>query len=191
MKVLLLDNYDSFTHNLKQLIVQFGVQKLDIIKNDKIDLDTIKHYDKIMLSPGPGLPSEAGLMMEIIDRYASSKPILGVCLGHHAIAEYFGAKLFNLNQPVHGIARKTNVLKTDSIFRSIDDHFQVGLYHSWAVSDGDFPTDLEIVARSEMGIIMAIRHRKYNIKGVQFHPESILTPKGKTMIWNWLSEAIV
>ncbi len=188
MKVLLLDNYDSFTHNLKQLVVQFGVKKLDIIKNNEIDLDAIEHYDKIMLSPGPGLPSEAGLMMEIIARYASSKPILGVCLGHHAIAEYFGAKLFNLKQPVHGIARKTNILKKDLLFNSLDDNFQVGLYHSWAVSDSDFPTDLEIIARSEKGIIMALRHKKFNVKGVQFHPESILTPSGKTLIWNWLDE---
>ncbi len=188
MKVLLLDNYDSFTHNLKQLVVQFGVKKLDIIKNNEIDLDAIEHYDKIMLSPGPGLPSEAGLMMEIIARYASSKPILGVCLGHHAIAEYFGAKLFNLKQPVHGIARKTSILKKDLLFNSLDDNFQVGLYHSWAVSDTDFPTDLEIIARSEKGIIMALRHKKFNVKGVQFHPESILTPSGKTLIWNWLDE---
>lgn len=191
MKVLLLDNYDSFTHNLKQLIEQYGVEKLDIVKNDQIELEDIAHYDKIMLSPGPGLPSEAGRMMEIIHQFGSTKPILGVCLGHHAIAEYFGAKLFNFEQPVHGIARKTNILKNDLIFNFLENEIQVGLYHSWAVSDDEFPEDLEIIARSEMGIIMALRHKKYNIKGVQFHPESIMTPMGKTIVWNWLGETNV
>ena len=190
MKVLLLDNYDSFTYNLKQLIEQFGVKKLDIIKNDQINLDTLQQYDKIMLSPGPGLPLEAGSMLDIIRKYGAYKPILGICLGHHAIARLFGGKLFNFDQPVHGISRETYLLKPDSIFRSIPQTFQVGLYHSWAVSDEDFPEDLEIIARSEKGIIMALRHKKYNIKGVQFHPESIMTPLGKTIVWNWLEETI-
>ncbi len=188
MKVLLLDNYDSFTYNLKQLIEQFGVKKLDIIKNDQLELSHVEQYDKIMLSPGPGLPSEAGLMPEIIQHYGSKKPILGVCLGHHAIAESFGGKLFNFDQPVHGIARETSILLEDSLFKNIPKSFQVGLYHSWAVSDDDFPENLEIIARSEKGIIMALRHKIYNIKGVQFHPESIMTPLGKTLIWNWLEE---
>ncbi len=190
MKVLLLDNYDSFTFNLKQLIIQFGVEKLDILKNDQIALDEVEHYDKIMLSPGPGLPVEAGLMPDIIRRFGPHKSILGVCLGHHAIAEAFGAKLFNLDQPVHGISRQTQILKTDSIFESIASPFQVGLYHSWAVSDDLFPENLEILARSEIGIIMAIRHKVFNIKGVQFHPESIMTPMGKALIWNWLKEPV-
>jgi anthranilate synthase component 2 len=190
MKVLLLDNYDSFSYNLKQLIDQFGVEKLDILKNDQIDLGEIEKYDKIMLSPGPGLPSESGLMIDIIQKYGSKKAILGVCLGHHAIAEVFGAKLFNFNQPVHGIARQTHILKNDSLFKSLSETIQVGLYHSWAVSDDSFPKNLEITARSEKGIIMAIRHKTFNIKGVQFHPESIMTPMGKTIIWNWLEDSI-
>lgn len=188
MKVLLLDNYDSFTYNLKQLIEQFGVEKLEIIKNDQLELSHVEQYDKIMLSPGPGLPSEAGLMPEIIRHYGAHKAILGVCLGHHAITESFGGKLFNFDQPVHGISRQTQILKEDSLFKNIPQIFQVGLYHSWAVSDDGFPEDLEIIARSEKGIIMAVRHKIYDIKGVQFHPESIMTPLGKTMIWNWLEE---
>ena len=188
MKVLLLDNYDSFTYNLKQLIDQFSVERLDIIKNDQIELSQIEQYDKIMLSPGPGLPSEAGLMPEIIRKFGFQKPILGVCLGHHAIAEAFGGKLFNFNQPVHGISRQTQILKEDTLFKDLSQTFQVGLYHSWAVSDHDFPEELEIIARSEKGIIMALRHKIHNIKGVQFHPESIMTPLGKTLIWNWLEE---
>lgn len=190
MKVLLLDNYDSFTFNLKQLIIQFGVEKLDIIKNDEIEMDSVEEYDKIMLSPGPGLPSEAGLMPDIIRRFGPHKSILGVCLGHHAIAEAFGAKLFNLDQPVHGISRQAQILKSDSLFESIANPFQVGLYHSWAVSDDFFPESLDILARSEMGIIMAIRHQIYDMKGVQFHPESIMTPMGKTLIWNWLNQPV-
>jgi len=188
MKVLLLDNYDSFTYNLKQLIEQFGVESLTIAKNDQIDIESVEQFDKIMLSPGPGLPSEAGIMPEIICKFGTSKPILGVCLGHHAIAEAFGGKLFNFKQPVHGIARQTHILKEDSLFKNLPPTFQVGLYHSWAVSDEDFPEELEIIARSEKGNIMAIRHKILNIKGVQFHPESIMTPLGKTIVWNWLAE---
>ncbi len=190
MKVLLLDNYDSFTYNLKQLIEQFGVKKLSIVKNDQIDLESVAQFDKIMLSPGAGLPSKAGIMPEIIRKFCASKPILGICLGHHAIAESFGGKLFNFKQPVHGIARQTHILKKDSLFKNLPETIQVGLYHSWAVSDEEFPDDLEIIARSEKGIIMAIRHKIFNIKGLQFHPESIMTPMGKNIIWNWLDEYI-
>ncbi len=190
MKVLLLDNYDSFTYNLKQLITQFGELQLDILKNDQLTLEEVKKYDKIVLSPGAGLPKEAGIMPDIIREYGSEKPILGICLGHHAIAEVYGAKLFNLEQAVHGIARETTVLKQDLLFDSLEKQFKVGLYHSWAVSDDDFPDDLEIIARSEMGIIMALRHKVFNVKSLQFHPESILTPQGKRMVWNWLSEPI-
>lgn len=189
MKVLLLDNYDSFTYNLKQLVEQFGVDKLDIVKNDQIELNSIEQYDKIMLSPGPGLPSEAGLMPNIIKRFGKSKSIIGVCLGHHAIAESFGGKLFNFDQPIHGISSQIHILKDDSLFKSLDKTILAGLYHSWAISDDEFPEELEITARSEKGIIMAIRHKVYNIKGVQFHPESIMTPMGKTIVWNWLAEA--
>ena len=190
MKVLLVDNYDSFTYNLKQLIEQFGDVKLDILKNNQITLRQVNRYDKIMLSPGPDLPSKAGIMFDIIKKYGSIKPILGVCLGFHAIAESFGGKLLNLNQPLHGISHQIHLLKKDSLFKNLPETIQVGLYHSWAVSDDDFPNVLEITARSEMGIIMALRHKYYNIKGIQFHPESIMTPLGKNIIWNWLEEGI-
>ncbi|MBN2237000.1 MAG: aminodeoxychorismate/anthranilate synthase component II [Bacteroidales bacterium] len=189
MKVLLLDNYDSFTYNLKQLIDQFGGIDLDVIKNDQLTIEQAKKYDKIMLSPGPGLPRDAGIMPQLIKHYAATKPILGVCLGHHAIAEAFGGKLYNFEQPVHGISRQTTVLKNDLLFKNIPLNFSVGLYHSWAVSEANFPSELEIISRSEMGVIMAIRHVEYNVKGLQFHPESIMTPNGKTMIWNWLAES--
>ena len=190
MKVLLLDNYDSFTYNLKQLIEQFGVKQLDIVKNNRIEMTDVEQYDKIMLSPGPGLPSDAGIMLDIIRHFGSYKPILGVCLGHHAIAEAFGGELFNFDQPVHGVIRQTHILKQDPLFYSLNETIQVGLYHSWAVADEGFPDELEIIARSEKGVIMALRHKIYNIKGVQFHPESIMTPMGKTIIWNWLGETI-
>lgn len=190
MKVLLLDNYDSFTYNLKQLIEQFGVDRLDIVKNDQLDLGRIENYDKIILSPGAGLPADAGGMPQLIKQFGALKAILGVCLGHHAIAESFGGKLFNFDQPVHGISRKVSILITDTLFKNIPDNFEVGLYHSWAVSEKQFPNDLEIIAKSEKGVIMAIRHKTFNIKGVQFHPESIMTPMGKRMIWNWLEEDV-
>jgi len=161
MKVLLLDNYDSFTYNLKQLIEQFGVEQLDIVKNDKMPLDKVAEYDRIMLSPGPGLPSQAGIMPALIEKYASSIPILGICLGHHAIAEAFGAQLFNLPQAVHGIARQAEILHDDLLFHRLPKNIQIGLYHSWAVSDKGFPTELEIIARSEKGIIMALRHKTF------------------------------
>jgi anthranilate synthase component 2 len=190
MNVLLLDNYDSFTYNLKQLIDQFGVKRLDIIKNDKIRLEDVAFYDKIMLSPGAGLPRDAGSMSEIIRKYAPSKSILGVCLGHHAIAEAFGGKLYNLEQAVHGLSKTIAILKNDILFEGVPNKTQVGLYHSWAVSQDEFPTDLEIIARSEENITMALRHKKYKLKGIQFHPESIMTPYGKTIIWNWLKEEL-
>jgi anthranilate synthase component 2 len=190
MKILLLDNYDSFTYNLKQLITQFGNLQLDILKNDQLTLKEVEKYDKIVLSPGPGLPKDAGIMLDIIRKYGPKKPVLGICLGHHAIAEVYGAKLFNLEQAVHGIARETSVLKQDLLFHSLEKKFKVGLYHSWAVSDEDFPNELEIIARSEMDIIMALRHKVFNVKSLQFHPESIMTPQGKKMLWNWLAESI-
>lgn len=190
MKVLLLDNYDSFTYNLKQLIDRFGDAELTIAKNDELDLNFVAQFDKIMLSPGPGLPAEAGIMPQIIFEFCGRKPILGVCLGHHAIAEAFGGKLFNFDRPVHGISRKVHILEDDLIFNNLPQTFQVGLYHSWAVSENNFPEDLEIIAKSEMGVIMAIRHKTLNVKGVQFHPESIMTPMGETIIRNWLEEIV-
>ncbi len=187
-KLLILDNYDSFTFNLVQIVEQHQEWDFDVIKNDEIEMEEIQAYDKIMLSPGPGLPSSAGVMPQLIKEYAAHKSILGVCLGHHAIAEAFGGSLFNFEQPIHGIKRKVDLLVEDVIFKNIPQPFEVGLYHSWAVCEDDFPDDLNIVAMSENGIIMALRHQKFDVSGVQFHPESIMTPYGKEMIWNWLSQ---
>lgn len=187
-KLLILDNYDSFTYNLVQLVEQHQGWDFEVIKNDEISLNEVEVYDKILLSPGPGLPSEAGIMPQLIREYAAQKSILGVCLGHHAIAEAFGGSLFNFKQPIHGIKRKVGLLLEDAIFENIPKDFEVGLYHSWAVNEHDFPKDLELLALSEKGIIMALRHKIYDVKGVQFHPESIMTPFGKEMLWNWLNQ---
>lgn len=187
-KLLILDNYDSYTYNLVQLVEQHGGWTFDVKKNDEINLEQVSDYAKILLSPGPGLPSEAGIMPALIERYAKTKSILGVCLGHHAIAEAFGASLYNFSQPVHGIQRKVALQSEETIFDGISQPFEVGLYHSWAVKQESFPHELEITAMSEKGVIMALRHRIYDLKGVQFHPESIMTPYGKQMIWNWLNQ---
>lgn len=187
-KLLILDNYDSFTYNLVQLVEQNQAWDYDVIKNDDIKLEEVQVYDKILLSPGPGLPSEAGIMPQLIKEYAAHKSILGVCLGHHAIAEAFGGSLFNFKQAIHGIKRKVDLLLEDEMFKDIPKTFEVGLYHSWAVNKNDFPEDLELVALSEKGVIMALRHQSYDVKGVQFHPESIMTPLGKEMLWNWLNQ---
>ena len=187
-KLLILDNYDSFTYNLVQLVEQHQGWDFEVRKNNEIDLSAVKAYDKILLSPGPGLPSDAGIMPQLIKEFAASKSILGVCLGHHAIAEAFGGSLFNFNQPVHGIKRKVNFLLEDALFNNIPQPFEVGLYHSWAVNENHFPEDLELIALSEMGVIMALRHCEFDVKGVQFHPESIMTPYGKKMIFNWLNQ---
>jgi anthranilate synthase component 2 len=196
MKILLLDNYDSFTYNLAHYIRELGVradganthasQHLDVIRNDKITLDAVQSYDKIMLSPGPGLPEEAGIMPELIKRYASSKSILGVCLGHQAIGEAFGARLTNLARVIHGVATSTTITVEDMLFRNIPPTLNVGRYHSWVVDSAGFPEDLEITALDSVGFIMALRHRTYDVRGVQFHPESVLTEHGKLMIQNWL-----
>lgn len=187
-KLLILDNYDSYTYNLVQLIEQHGGWAFEVRKNDEISLDEVDAYQKILLSPGPGLPSEAGIMPQLIQKYAANKPILGVCLGHHAIAEAFGGELYNFSQPVHGIQRNVELLMEESMFKDIPKPFEVGLYHSWAVKQENFPTALEMTAISEKGVLMALRHKTYDLKGVQFHPESIMTPFGKQMIWNWLDE---
>lgn len=188
MKILLLDNYDSFTYNLLHVMREEGSTNIDVIRNDKIDLDRIEEYDKIVLSPGPGIPDEAGLMLQLIKRYAPTKSMLGVCLGHQAIGEAFGAKLENLKQVYHGVQTPIKVLKEDFLFKGLPQEFQGGRYHSWIVSREDFPDCLEITAESKEGQIMALRHKTYNIRGIQFHPESILTPQGKTIINNFLNE---
>jgi anthranilate synthase component II len=196
MNILLLDNYDSFTYNLAHYIREFGehihssntsiYQHLDVIRNDKITLGDVERYDKIVLSPGPGIPEEAGIMPELIKRYAPTKSILGVCLGHQAIGEAFGARLTNLARVVHGVASSTTITVDDVLFRNIPPTLNVGRYHSWIVDTEGFPADLEITAYDNGGQIMALRHRKHDVRGVQFHPESVLTEHGKTMIQNWL-----
>lgn len=186
MKILVFDNYDSFTYNLVHLIKALGYNDLDVHRNDKITLEEIKKYDKILLSPGPGIPSEAGLLHDVIKTYASSKSILGVCLGHQAIGEVFGGTLTNLEKVYHGIAIDTNVIIPDTLFNNLPEKFKTGRYHSWVVDRKDFPQQLEITAEDELGKIMALRHKNYDVKGVQFHPESILTEYGEELMLNWL-----
>jgi anthranilate synthase component II len=192
MKILIFDNYDSFTYNLVHVVEKIIHDKVDVYRNDKITLEKIKDYDKIILSPGPGLPCESGLLLSLIEEYASSKSILGVCLGQQAIAETFGGKLENLKNVYHGVATKIKVndKRTSSendVFKSLPNELEVGRYHSWIVSKENFPGDLEITAEDESGYIMGLRHKKFDVQGVQFHPESVLTPMGEKMMWNWLN----
>jgi anthranilate synthase component 2 len=187
INILLLDNYDSFTYNLLHLVEESGLANVTVIRNDKISLDKIKFYDKIILSPGPGLPKDAGIMPKLIEQYAKEKQILGVCLGHQAIAEAFGGTLFNLSNVLHGVYSPINIIdKNEVLFRNIPQNCHIGHYHSWAVSSETLPECLKITAVAQDGIIMAMRHREYDICGVQFHPESVLTEYGITMITNWI-----
>jgi anthranilate synthase component 2 len=186
MKILLFDNYDSFTYNLRHILIEFGVD-VDVFRNDQIALDDVEAYDKIVLSPGPGIPSEAGLLLPLIERYAPSKSILGVCLGEQAIGEVFGAKLLNLTHVYHGVCSDIRVVADDPLFEGLQPAFRAGRYHSWVVAKDDFPDCLEITAvDAQENMIMALRHRTYDVRGIQFHPESILTPQGKCIIDNWL-----
>jgi len=187
-KILLFDNYDSFTYNLFHAVKSLGYTNIDVFRNDKLAIDKVNAYDKILLSPGPGIPSESGILLPLIKQYAATKSILGVCLGHQAIGETFGAKLINLSQVYHGIQTPIIVEKEDLLFKGLPKKFMAGRYHSWVVSDKNFPSDLEITARDENGQIMALRHKKYDVRGIQFHPESVLTPQGLTIIKNWLEE---
>ncbi len=191
MKILIFDNYDSFTYNLVHVVEKIINNKVDVYRNDKIPLEKVNEYDKIILSPGPGLPVESGLLLPLIKEYASSKSILGVCLGQQAIGETFGGSLVNLSTVYHGVATKikVNPARTKSendIFNSLDSELEVGRYHSWIVSKENFPGDLEITAEDENGYIMALRHKTFDVQGVQFHPESVLTPTGEKMMRNWL-----
>lgn len=192
MKILIFDNYDSFTYNLVHVVEKIIHGKVDVFRNDKIPLEKVNEYDKIILSPGPGLPFESGLLLPLIKEYASTKSILGVCLGLQAIGESFGGKLINLKEVYHGVATKIKVNKKRSsaendIFKSLPDELEVGRYHSWIVSHEDFPRDLEITSEDENGCIMALRHKTFDVQGVQFHPESVLTPLGEKMMQNWLN----
>ncbi len=222
MRILVFDNYDSFTYNLVHLVEKILHQKVDVYRNDQIALEKVKEYDKIILSPGPGIPVEAGLLLPLIKEYASSKSILGVCLGHQAIGEAFGGKLVNLSVVYHGVAtpvrvvsressdvsresstvsremgvgngqsavggRNSSLITHHSLFKNLPDVFEAGRYHSWIVSDENFPKELEVTARDENNFIMALQHKTYDVQGVQFHPESVLTPDGEKILRNWLN----
>jgi len=182
-QILVLDNYDSFTYNLVHYIESFNV-KCDVFRNDKISLDEVNNYDKILLSPGPGIPEEAGILLDVIKMYAPTKSILGVCLGHQAIGQVFGAELYNVGQVIHGKSRNTKVIADDILFDGMDAEFQSGRYHSWAIKNVKIP--LVVTATDDDGIVQAIKHESYNVHGVQFHPESVMTPQGKKIIENWL-----
>lgn len=191
MKILVFDNYDSFTYNLVHLVEKITGEKADVYRNDQIALADVAKYDKIILSPGPGIPEEAGLLLPLINEYAATKSILGVCLGHQALAEAFGGKLTNLSKVFHGVATPIKRVShpqrvAHPILNGLPETFEVGRYHSWIVSDEDFPTELEVTARDENGYIMALQHKLYDVQGLQFHPESVLTPDGETILRNWL-----
>jgi anthranilate synthase component II len=185
-RILVFDNYDSFTYNLVHLVEKILHQKVEVYRNDQIPLEKVKEFDKIILSPGPGVPSEAGLLLPLIREYASTKPILGVCLGHQAIGEAFGARLVNLSTVYHGVA--TPIYAGGALFEGLSAGFEAGRYHSWVVSDEGFPEELEVTARDANDYIMGLRHRRFDVQGVQFHPESVLTPEGERIMRNWLKE---
>ena len=185
MKIVIIDNYDSFTYNLSHLIKEIGVE-VTVIRNDQFTLNQLEPFDKIVLSPGPGIPSEAGLLLDVIKTYKGRKPILGVCLGHQAIGEVFGGTLENLSDVFHGVATEGTQFSNDYIFDSLSKRITMGRYHSWVVSRENFPTCLEVTAVSDEGQIMALKHKNYDIHGIQFHPESVLTPEGKTIVKNFI-----
>lgn len=191
MKILVFDNYDSFTYNLVHLVEKIIHGKVDVFRNDQLPLEKVKDYDKIILSPGPGIPEEAGLLLPLIKEYAATKSILGVCLGHQAIGQAFGGKLENLSTVYHGVATEIGVGSQESgarsrLFEGLPERIEVGRYHSWIVSDENFPDELEVTARDDNNYIMALQHKTYDVQGVQFHPESVLTPMGETIVRNWL-----
>lgn len=187
MNILLVDNYDSFTYNLSLLVKSITGKHPVVQRNDRIDMAMVEQYDKIMLSPGPGIPSEAGQLLDLITCYAPSKSILGVCLGHQAIGQAFGAVLENMTRVCHGIATPVYTSHNDEpLFKGLEPGFEVGRYHSWVVSAINFPDQLEVTATDQQGQIMALRHKRYDVRGLQFHPESILTPQGRQIIENWL-----
>ena len=185
MKIVIIDNYDSFTYNLSHLVKELGAE-VTVVRNDQFELEDLEQFSKIILSPGPGIPSEAGLLLDVIKTYAGRKPILGVCLGHQAIGEVFGAKLENLSDVFHGVATPCHIIADDPIFSGLERDITIGRYHSWVVSREDLPDCLEVTAVSDEEQIMALRHRELNVRGIQFHPESVLTPDGKKMLQNWM-----
>lgn len=184
-KIIIIDNYDSFTYNLVHFLEDLNAE-VTVFRNDEFELNELEKFDKILLSPGPGIPEEAGLLLDVIKKYASTKSILGICLGQQAIGEVFGGSLINLEKVYHGVASKVKITKEDSLFNNLPTEFEVGRYHSWVINPDDFPEDLEITSVDENGEIMSIRHKTLDVKGVQYHPESILTPNGKKILENWL-----
>ncbi len=186
INIVIIDNYDSFTYNLAHLVKELGAD-VTVYRNDQFVLNQLEPFDKIILSPGPGIPSEAGLLLDVIKTYAGRKPILGVCLGHQAIGEHFGGRLTNLEDVYHGVQTEGTQFGTDPIFHGLPKRIKMGRYHSWVVDRAGFPDCLEVTAVSDDGQIMALRHKNYDIHGIQFHPESVLTPDGRTMLDNWLS----
>ena len=188
MKIAVIDNYDSFTYNLVHYLEDLDA-KVTVFRNDEFELEELQSFDKILLSPGPGIPDEAGLLKAVISKYAESKSILGVCLGQQAIGEVFGGSLINLDKVYHGVATKVTQAVTDeTLFNGLPNDFEVGRYHSWVVANADFPTVLEITSTDENGQIMSLRHKTFDVKGVQFHPESVLTPFGKQILENWVNQ---
>lgn len=189
MKILVFDNYDSFTYNLVHLVEKILHQKVDVYRNDQIKLEAVKEYDKIILSPGPGIPEEAGLLLPLIKEYAASKSILGVCLGHQAIGEAFGGSLINLDKVYHGVATSIRITNPKAkILQGLGENISVGRYHSWIVDQDSLPEELEVTAVDDNGYIMGLQHTTYDVQGVQFHPESVLTPEGERIMRNWLTD---
>ena len=189
MKILVIDNYDSFTYNLVHAIKKISGLPVDVFRNDEISLEEIEKYDKIILSPGPGIPEEAGQLLEIIKEFAPKKSMLGVCLGHQAIGEAFGGKLHNMNRVLHGIATPVELTQNSSVlFNGLPNSFDVGRYHSWIVEKENLPSCFEVTSYDKEGMIMSMKHKEYDVQSVQFHPESVLTPLGEKMIENWLGK---
>ena len=186
MKIVIIDNYDSFTYNLSHLVKELGAE-VTVYRNDQFELSQLEAFSKIILSPGPGIPSEAGLLLDVIRTYAGRKPILGVCLGEQAIGEVFGGRLVNLTKVFHGVQTPCRRTAEDYLLAGLPEEFPVGRYHSWVVDAGSLPPCLETLAVSPEGQIMALRHRSLDVRGVQFHPESVLTPDGRRIIENWLN----
>lgn len=186
MKIVIIDNYDSFTYNLSHLVKELGAE-VTVLRNDSFPIEELETYDKILLSPGPGIPKEAGLLLEVIRTYAGKKPILGVCLGEQAIGEVFGGKLTNLSEVYHGIQSPIRITASNYLFEGLPEEILVGRYHSWVIDRENFPDALEITTVSQEGYIMALRHKDFDVQGIQFHPESVLTPDGKKIISNWLN----
>lgn len=185
MNIVIIDNYDSFTYNLSHLVKELGAE-VTVLRNDQFELQQLEAYDKIILSPGPGIPSEAGLLLDVIRTYKGRKPMLGVCLGHQAIGEVFGARLTNLTEVYHGVQTEGTLLGNDPIFDGLPQCIMMGRYHSWVVDRASLPPCLEVTATSDDGMIMAMRHKEYDIHGIQFHPESVLTPDGRAIVDHWL-----